>query len=423
MSTVRFVHCADLHLDTPFRGLAHIAPDVAEALNNATFRAYDNVIDLAIEEQVDCVIVAGDVYDSFDRSLRAQFRFRDGLQRLSDNGIAAFVAFGNHDPLREWTKSVNLEWPALTHVFGSRRVDNCPLTRGGEVVASLHGISFGKPAITEDLAAQFEAPHNGVPSIAVLHANVGGDTGHDNYAPTTVAELAEKGFDYWALGHVHAHRILRENAPAIVYPGCSQSRQPNETGAKGCCLVTLSDGHAPAVRFVPIDVVRFHQSAVDVSACDSIDAVRRAVVEHCDTAQATAEDRSLVVRLSLTGRTSVSRELRRGGNLADLTQNLREALLPRIPWILLERLIVDTRGAYDIETLATQQDFSGDIVREYTSLLSEDSPLLEQVKDDIEVDLRTSPAWKLLTPPSRAELRHLAERAMHETLDLTVGED
>ena len=421
MNTVRFVHCADLHLDTPFRGLSYVAPDVASALNGATFQAYDSIIALAIAEQVDCVVIAGDVYDSSDRSLRAQFSFRDGLRRLASHGIPAFVAFGNHDPASGWGNT--LEWPDSVHVFDSGEIDNCPLYREGEVVASVHGISFGKEKITEDLAARFVAPGDGLPAIAVLHANVGGDTGHGNYAPTTVAELAGTGFDYWALGHVHSHRVLKASAPAIVYPGCSQSRHPNETGAKGCCLVTLTDAAAPQVTFVPVDVIRFHQGAVDVSACDSIDAVRRAVVAHCDGAQAEAEDRSLVVRLSLIGRTSLSRELRHGGTLSDLTDNLREELLPRTPWILLERLSLDTRGAYATEALATQQDFSGDIVREYASLLSGDAGLLAQAKEEIEVDLKTSAAFKLLTPPSDEELRQLAERAMHETLDLTVGED
>lgn len=421
MGTVRFVHCADLHLDTPFRGLSYVAPDVASALNGATFQAYDSIIALAIAERVDCVLIAGDVYDSSDRSLRAQFSFRDGLKRLDDHGIPAFVAFGNHDPTSGWGNT--LEWPATVHVFRSSEVDNCPLVREGEAVASVHGISFNKEKVTANLAARFSSPGDGLPSIAVLHANVGGDTGHDNYAPTTVAELAGKGFDYWALGHVHDHRILRGNGPAIVYSGCSQSRHPNETGPKGCCLVTLTDGAAPDIRFVPTDVVRFHQGEVDVSACDSIDAVLRAVLEHCDAALYEADGRNLVVRLGLAGRTALSRELRHAGTLSDLTDNLREELLPRTPWILLEKLSLNTRGAYDIQTLAAQQDFSGDIVREYASLLSADAGLLAEAKEEIETDLKTSAAFKLLTPLSNEELRQLATRAMHETLDLTVGED
>ena len=177
MSTVRFVHCADLHLDTPFRGLASVDEERARALNNATFDSYANIIDLAIREQVDFVVIAGDVYDSTDRSLRAQFRFRDGLKQLADHGIRSFIAFGNHDPLNGWSNT--LEWPELAHTFGGKRVDVCQVTREGETIASVHGISFPKEAVREDLSALFEQPDGGVPSIAVLHANVGGDTRHE----------------------------------------------------------------------------------------------------------------------------------------------------------------------------------------------------------------------------------------------------
>ena len=212
MSTVRFVHCADLHLDTPFRGLASVDEERARALNNATFDSYANIIDLAIREQVDFVVIAGDVYDSTDRSLRAQFRFRDGLKQLADHGIRSFIAFGNHDPLNGWSNT--LEWPELAHTFGGKRVDVCQFTRDGELVATIHGISFPKEAVREDLSALFEQPDDGVPSIAVLHANVGGDTRHEPYSPTTVEALSTKGFTYWALGHVHAHRILKAHSPS-----------------------------------------------------------------------------------------------------------------------------------------------------------------------------------------------------------------
>lgn len=421
MGTVRFVHCADLHLDTPFRGVSYVAPDVASVLNEATFRAYDNIIDLAIHEQVDCVLIAGDVYDSSDRSLRAQLRFQKGLQQLADHGIAAFVAFGNHDPLSGWSNT--LKWPDTVHAFAAGGVDTCPLYRGGEVVATIHGVSFGKEKETEDLAARFVAPGDGLPAIAVLHSNVGGDTRHDNYAPTTVAELTGKGFDYWALGHVHAHRILKPSAPAIVYPGCTQSRQPNETGAKGCCLVTLSDGTVPQVTFVPVDIVRFHQDTVDVSGCASIDAARQAVVEHCRFAAAGADGRPLVVRLSLAGRTSMHRQLARAGAVPQLTEDLRDELLALAPWVWLERLTLETRAAYDIDVQRQRQDFVGDLISTYDRLLTDDSAALERLREEMESDLSSWGGRRYLEPLAPEAVREIAERAMQQTLDRVVEED
>ncbi len=421
MTSVRFIHCADLHIDTPFRGLSQVAKDIAKTLGEATFTSFENIIDLAVANHVDFVVIAGDVYDSSDRSLRAQFAFRDGLGRLAEHGIPSFVAFGNHDPVSGWSNS--LEWPELAHRFGAKEVDVCQVTRGGTIVASVHGMSFGKATVTDDLSSQFEPHRSGVPEIAVLHANVGSNTGHAPYAPTTVPLLAKRGFDYWALGHVHRHQVLRTEAPAIVYPGCSQSRHPNETGAKGCCLVTLSDSGAPDVRFVPTDVVRYRQERVDVSSCATIDAIQRIVEEACDRLSEEADGRHLVMRLALAGRTPLQRELLQGDTHVGLEERLREGLLGRSPWVWLERLTLETRGAYDIQALRAQQDFTGDMVRAYTSLLDSDSDALPQLRAEIETDLRTWAGYRHLTQPSDDEIRYLAERAMHETLNLTAGED
>jgi exonuclease SbcD len=420
MGTVRFVHCADLHLDTPFRGLSDVDSDRGKALNQATFDSYANIVDLAIHEEVDFVVIAGDVYDSTDRSLRAQFHFRDGLKRLSDHGIRSFVACGNHDPLNSWSNT--LEWPELAHTFGSRDVDICQVTREGEAVASVHGISFPKEAVTEDLSRRFGQPDPAVPSIAVLHANVGGDTGHLPYAPTTVEELSSKGFTYWALGHVHSHKMLKADGPAIVYPGCSQSRQPNETGPKGCCLVTITDGGTPDIRFVPTDVVRYHRGAVDVAGCSSIDAIKRAIVDTCNSVAESSEGRHLVVRLSVTGRTPLHGELTRGDAFADLSEAIRTDLVGREPWIWLERLSPDTRGSYDVDELRQQLDFAGDIVRAYSSLPGAGTDEMALLRNEVEADVLAGGMGKLLRPLTDEEFRLLAEQAMHRTLDRVMEE-
>ena len=421
MSTVKFVHCADLHLDTPFRGLANIAPEVAAELNAATFKSYDNIVDLAIREQVDFVVIAGDVFNGKDRSLRAQFRFREGLNRLSEKGIQSFVAFGNHDPLSGWSHT--LEWPKLAHWFGSKDVDICEVSCNGNVVATVHGISFEKEAVTEDLAAKFHAPLDGVPSVAVLHCNVGGQTGHDNYAPTTVEELSSIGFDYWALGHVHTHDILKMEGPAIVYPGCSQSRQPNETGAKGCCVVTLSDSAPPDIRFVPTDTVRYHKGDVDISGSASIDDVQKAVLRYCESLAELSEGRHAVGRVVLSGKTPMYRELVRGSALKDLHQEIRSALLARQPWILIEKLVLDARGTYDIEQLREQEDFVGDLVSAFDNLLTSDDEGLEAVRQELETDFAAWQGRRFLETLTPDEMRALVAQAMQRTLDRVVAED
>ncbi len=420
MGTVRFIHCADLHLDTPFRGLASVDEERARALNDATFDSYANIIDLAIREEVDFVVIAGDVYDSTDRSLRAQFKFRDGLRRLSDHGIRSFVAFGNHDPLSGWSNT--LEWPELAHTFGGKHVDVCEVTRDGELIATIHGISFPKEAVTKDLSAQFETPDPSVPSIAVLHANVGGDTGHLPYAPATLEKLSSKSFTYWALGHVHSHKILKADSPAIVYSGNSQSRHPNETGPKGCCLVTIKDGGAPDIRFVSTDTVRYYRGAVDVSECESIDSIQRAVVATCQSVAESSEGRHLVVRLSATGRTPFQQELARADAFTDLAEATRADLAACEPWVWLERLSPETRGSYNLDELRQQQDFSGDIVRACSSLMDAGADEIARLRNELEADILPGSVGKLLAPLTDEEFRHLAEQAMHQTLDRVVEE-
>ncbi len=426
MDTIKFVHCADLHLDTPFRGLSNIAPDVGKALNEATFQSFQNIIDLAIREHVDFVVIAGDVYDSADRGLSAQFKFQKGMERLRQHDIRAFVACGNHDPLNGW--SATIEWPDNVHTFPAEHVDTCEVTRGGRVVATVCGISYPKPEVHEDLAARFPRPGGEVPSIAVLHGNVGGDTAHLPYAPTTIAELTAKGFTYWALGHVHAGRVLRDESPAVVYPGCSQSRHPNETGPKGCCLVTLTDAGRPDVRFVPTDVVRYFSAAVDIADCASQDAVRRTVVERCRFVSQSSEGRGAVVRLTLTGRTGLHRELARANSLEALVQSVREELDGWEPWVWLESLPLETRGAYDLQAQRSREDFVGDLMSVFDSLLEPSASRLVEWLKDTDAGMAPWQGYRFLKQPledatvTDMELRTVADEARRTTLDQLVDE-
>jgi len=426
MGTVRFIHCADLHLDTPFRGLSDVAPEVGRALNEATFKSFENIVDLALRESVDFVVIAGDVYDNADRGLSAQFKFQKGMQRLAEHGIEVFVACGNHDPLSGWSASI--EWPHTVHTFPANRVHSCQVTRDDQVIATVHGISYPKEAVHDNLASRFGPPDPSVPSIAVLHANVGGDTTHLPYAPTTVGELATKGFTYWALGHVHAHRVLRAEAPAIVYPGCSQSRHPNETGPKGCCLVTLTDSAPPDVRFVPTDIVRFHSGAVDIAECESQDALRRTIVDECRAISAGAQGRHTVIRLALTGRTSLHRELARANSLDALLHMVRDELEGGEPWVWLEKLHLKTRGSYDFATQRNREDFVGDLMSVYDMLLDPATGQLGARMQEMDDAMASWQGYRFLAQRTEGvaitdeELLTLAEQARGMTLDQLVEE-
>jgi DNA repair exonuclease SbcCD nuclease subunit len=139
MQSFSFIHTADLHLDSPFAGLRQVDGAVASLIKDATFRAFDNVVDLALAKKVDFLLVAGDVYDAADRSLRAQLKFAEGLKKLTNSGIRCFVCHGNHDPLDGW--SASLRWPEGVHIFGPE-LESIPLALGGEDAVVVHGISY-----------------------------------------------------------------------------------------------------------------------------------------------------------------------------------------------------------------------------------------------------------------------------------------
>jgi len=235
-----FVHAADLHLDSPFKGVTAESPAIAGSLHSATFDVYNSLIDLCIEKQVQFLLIAGDIYDGADRSLRAQLRFRDGLQRLADKNIQAFVVHGNHDPFKGHSRSI--DWPEGIHVFSYRKVKSIPFKIDNSPLALISGISHENISITTNLAKKFESHDPDLFQIGLLHCNVGKDTGHEAYAPCELQDLIKTGLDYWALGHVHERKILHKD-PYVVYPGNTQGRNIREQNERGCYLIQVDDNN------------------------------------------------------------------------------------------------------------------------------------------------------------------------------------
>ncbi len=252
-------------------------PDLQKLLHKSTFEAFDRIITTALENKVDFVLIAGDIYDSENKSLRAQFKFREELTRLLENGIPSYIVYGNHDPLDRWSETFK-EIDGI-HIFRDE-VECKVVKKNGDVLAKIYGISFGKADTRERLVLKFPEADGDIPCIGLLHANVGGRL-DDPYSPCTVEELNSKRMDYWALGHVHNYEIIQKANPAIVYPGCSQSRNATETGEKGCCLVTLSPGIDPDIQFISTDIVRYAQDNIDISSCSKIDEVIDIVLARC----------------------------------------------------------------------------------------------------------------------------------------------
>jgi len=235
----KFIHCSDLHIDSPFKGFSSVEHSLVEILRQSTYQAFQNIVELALKEEVEAVLIAGDIYDGAEKSLEAQLKFRRGLQKLSDAEIDTFIVHGNHDPLDSW--SASLEWPERVHVFSGTQVECIPVEKNGVVKAYIHGISYPQRDVRENLAQKFSRGNGEGFAVGLLHSNVGHQPGHDNYAPCSMDDLIAGEMDYWALGHIHRFHVLRESNPAVVYSGNSQARHMRESGEKGCCLVTLNE--------------------------------------------------------------------------------------------------------------------------------------------------------------------------------------
>ena len=376
---IRFVHAADLHLDSPFAGLKAAAPkNVASALVNATIDAYENIINFCVSKQVDALLVAGDVYDGADRSLPAQLKFVEGLKKLDAKGIRSFVCYGNHDPLDGW--EARLDYPPGCHLFGSEW-EAVPMSDDPNSVV-IHGISYPKREVTENLALGLGKIDPGPFSIGLLHGNVNDNAGHEAYAPCSFDDLAQSGVDYWALGHVHTRQVLSEREPTIVYPGNPQGRHPNETGARGVYLVEVEDGENVRLEFHPMDVVRWEWLPVDIGAFETEQQLLDALHEGMQGLTDDADGRSVVVRVTLTGRGELNRTLRRPNFIDGLVEAINRKWAEELAFIWCERIEDLSRSPYDREAGLRGSDFLAEVLRT-TDRAKTDPALLARLRTEL----------------------------------------
>ena len=214
----RFVHTADVYLDSPLRSLALRDPEIAGMIGGATRQAFERTIDLCLEEQVNALMIAGDLYDGDLRSMKTAVFFGSQMHRLTEAGIRVFVVRGNHDAESVITKHLSL--PDGVHVFSGR--GGARAIEDRDVV--IHGISFAQPRAPESLLPKFKSPVSGCVNIGLLHTSLAGAEGHDTYAPCSVADLIGHGFDYWCLGHVHKRQVHARSPCTVVMPGIPQGR-------------------------------------------------------------------------------------------------------------------------------------------------------------------------------------------------------
>lgn len=382
MKPLRFAHLADLHLDTPFKGLGNVMSDLAKKLRDASLEAWDRAVEICQAENVDFVLIAGDVYDNEIAGVRAQLRFLWGVRALSEAGIPTFIVHGNHDPAGGRWSAVP-EWPEGVTVFGHDEVETIPVRRDGEVIALVHGISYPERHVAANLARRFQRDPNGLFQIGLLHASVGDHPEHGSYAPCSLEDLRRSGLDYWALGHIHKREVLQDADPTVVYPGNLQARHANEPGAKGFYIVDVPNRAVqPQLTFRPADRWRFDRIEVDLTSTQ-IDSLPDLHTLLTDQAAALSDEHAgcgLILRAEVRGASTFHAELHRAGT-EGLLEVLRDAASPDLWWADLR---LATRPAFDRQQRLEAGDFLSDLLQHSDTEAQQADQLVAQLIRELE---------------------------------------
>lgn len=373
---MKFIHAADIHLDSPLTGLSAYSDAPVEMLRTATRDAFTNLITEAIEQQVDFMVIAGDLYDGTWKDHNTGIYFCREMGRLKKAGIPVYLLFGNHDAESEMTK--RLELPDNVFAFESRKVTTYRLNH---LKVALHGRSFKEVATTENLATGYPAPVHGMFNIGVLHTALEGNTEHANYAPCSLDELHAKGYHYWALGHVHKYQIWT-GASTIVFPGNLQGRHIRETGAHGAVLVTADESGVQEVERLFVDVLRWHSLEVNVAECNSLSEVVRTVEKELEgIIKSSSTTIPEAVRVTLIGKSQAH------GELFGFESQLRAEVLALAATIGVERLWIEkvkvnTSALDDGEAVRARADALSDL--QYLLVAAEaDQAFLKDLQDDL----------------------------------------
>jgi len=312
---LKFIHAADIHLDSALHGLERYEGAPVDEIRSATRRAFDNLVQLAIDEQVAFVLLAGDLYDGDWRDYNTGLYFVGQMQRLHAASIPVFIIAGNHDAASQITKSLRL--PDNVTLFSTHKPESRILDDLG---VAIHGQGFSTRAVTEDLSLGYPQGNPQLFNIGLLHTSLDGKPGHEPYAPCTVDGLRSRGYHYWALGHVHKREVISED-PWIVFPGNIQGRHIRETGPKGCTLVSVDNGVVGSVEHVDLDVMRWVRCEMDVTASDGLDDLYEDVRIQLQQSLDEADGRPVAVRIVLCGSTPLHSQLHAG--VENLKQEFR----------------------------------------------------------------------------------------------------
>ncbi len=417
----KFIHAADIHLDSPLRGLSRYETAPAESIRNACRRAFENLVNLAIEEKVAFVLLAGDLYDGDWKDYSTGIFLSKQMGRLGRHNIQVFSVSGNHDAANRMTKS--LDSPSNMKIFSSRKVETVKLD---DLDVAIHGRSFPTQHVDENLAAEYCTAQKGLFNIGLLHTSLDGREGHANYSPCSLDDLRSKEYQYWALGHIHKQEIV-EKEPLVIFPGCIQGRHIRESGAKGCVLVSVDDGAVSEIDRVPLDVLRWSLCDIDITDVNEMREVLERVRKGIDQEKASAEDRPLAMRIRLQGATKIAEKIAAyPEKLEQQIKALGAETAGDDLWI--ERIENLTTGKLDLETTLADDNAMGKLIKEILNITNGTDDI-DGLKDKI-AELRQKAPSEAFGDDSNLDLddeqtiHRIVEEAKHMLIGrlLTVGD-
>jgi len=404
---IKFLHLADVHLDTVF---LNRDPKLRLILRKALRDTFKGVGDLALASGCHAILIGGDLFDNQTLSFMTEKFLFTEMQRLAQGKVQVFYATGNHDPSGSRYRVTQLRWPDNVHIFSTHTPESYPLVnQEGQVLAQIVGAGHESSRVGENLAIQFpQVPtHEGVPYVALLHAMVTGNdnnTEHERYAPCSLKDLREKGYTYWALGHVHKRAILSEN-PYVVYPGNLMGRNAKESGSKGAYLVEIDDYGQVSLSFHALaPLCWLNMTLNNLKEAVSLEKLEQIIVSLVEKhLQEHPVEGKLFLRLKLEGICPMYRELMVPENLLALEESLRD-------FLSVEYLELEQEGL--------TPSFCPEQYKQETHVLSEVLTLLEKAKKDENILLQLAPE-DLAGLPGNTELKAKVEylRSLLQGLD------
>jgi DNA repair exonuclease len=369
----KFIHAADLHIDSPLKGLDNYEGAPVDEIRGATRRALENLVNLAIEEKVAFVLLAGDIYDGDWPDFNTGLFFIKQMAILQSEGIKVYMVAGNHDADNKMTKKLRM--PENVYMFSSNKPETVLID---ELESAIHGQSFATVSTSENLATGYPAPKNNYFNIGLLHTSVDGREGHDDYSPCTLNDLINKGYDYWALGHIHKREVLNEE-PMIIFPGNTQGRHARETGQKGCTLITVINGKIEAAYHHSLDVLRWYKCEIPVSSVENSEEILGLLKGVLDKVVMENPERILAVRIIVMGATKAHYEIHRDTD--NFVNECRaQALSSFSEKIWIEKVKIETSPQVETDSNFDGQDLIREILKRIEDISSDDDELDKIIK-------------------------------------------